>query len=798
MSILLKNRLQRLYASSAVGRQRRLLFTPVCCSWWSLVHESWHGAKKFCKLPFSSIVAASSCAGPLLLSLLLSGGNAHAGTSCQAPEPGRPTIGLALGGGGARGFAHIGIIRLLEEMHVPVDYVAGTSMGSLVGALYATGMTADEMEQAIQAIDWDELFVDDTERKDRPFRRKRDDDYALYGPKIGIAEGSFLLPQGVISGQKISALFEKLVKERTNISHFADLPIPYSDVATDLATGQAVVLKEGDLALAMRASMSVPGVFDPVIWGDHLLVDGGLVNNVPLDVVRDMGADIVIAVDVGTGLTPKDELNNMLAIVGQLTSFMTTSNAQRNLATLTPNDVLIQPPLGDQVTSASFDKSAIGVGIGYESAVAVRDQLQRLAITEKKYHGYQQGKQNCLSPPTRLNFVRLDNQSRYADSVIMERVTVRAGDELDFSSLDETVSQIYALGFMKVARYELVEVEGETGVVLHVRQDTRGTQFIETGLDFSGDGDSSDLNLRLGYLDTALDSYGSELRLLGQVGEDPALLLDVYKFFDPQLKLFVQPRLFAERREVTRYDDDGDALLTTQVNQYGGAIGLGREISRYGAVSGGVRLFTGDIDVETGPQNIPGFDFDGGEYYLQGTYDRVDDRYFPGDGAIVRLNYFNSHDSLGADVEYEQVLLDALAARTYGSHSFLAGTRYYKTLDGVAPSYALFRAGGFTRLSGFRRDELTGENFGMLLGGYRYHVAGSSMLPAFLGGTVEYGGVAADADDVFDDGIFNGSLYFGYRSPVGPLYIGVGVAEGGRQTYFFHIGDVFNNSSIAR
>jgi NTE family protein len=724
-------------------------------------------------------------------------GASRAETRCAALELHRPSIGLALGGGGARGSAHIGILRLLEEMRIPVDYVAGTSMGSLVGALYATGMDAGELESVVLSIDWDMLFEDDTNRKERPFRRKRDDDIALYGPKLGVGKGSSLLAQGAISGQKISFLFETLVRKRTSEQNFSSLPIPYRAITTDLATGKEVVLKEGDLALAMRASMSVPGVFDPVVWGEYLLVDGGLVNNVPLDVVRNMGADIVIAVDVGTGLTPRNELTDMVAALGQLSSFLTTRNVERNLATLEQQDILIQPPLGNKVTSASFSQSAVGIGIGYEAARQAWPQLQQLAVNEQEYRDYRQRKQRCISPPEIIDFVRLNNNSRFADEVILERVTIQPGDPVDFDALEQTVSDIYALGFLDSARYEILEQDNEIGLVLHVIQDSRGTQFLETGLDFSGDGDSTAINLRLAYLNTALDDYGSELRVLGQIGEDPALVLDAYKYFNPRLKIFAQPRLFAERREFTAYDE-GDAFLTSQINQYGGALGVGREFSRHATASGGIRLFKGSVDVEVGPPGIPGFDFDGGEYYLQGTYDRVDDRYFPADGALVHLNYFNSQESLGADAAYEQLTLDVFLASSYRRHSFLAGTRYYETIDGTAPPYALFRAGGFARLSGYRRQELNGQNFGMLLGGYRYHFAGSGMLPAFLGGIIEYGQVAQDRSDLFAEGEFNGSLYFGYRSPLGPLYLGVGAAEGGRQTYFFHIGNIFGSSSVTR
>lgn len=279
-----------------------------------------------------------------------------AAARCLAPATERPTIGLVLAGGGARGSAHIGVIRVLEEMNVPIDCVGGTSMGSLVAGLYATGMSADELEAVILDIDWDDLFVDDTARADQPFRRKRDDNLALFGPKLGIGRDASLVKSGVIAGQKISFLFESLVKERTQAEDFDELPIPYRAVAADIATARKVVLSHGDLAMAMRSSMSVPGVFEPVPHQGHLLVDGGIVDNVPVDVLRDMGADILIVVDVGGGLTAREDLNSSFAVIGQLINMLVDGNSQAQLASLTGRDVLITPrsaPRSVPPTSAS-------------------------------------------------------------------------------------------------------------------------------------------------------------------------------------------------------------------------------------------------------------------------------------------------------------------------------------------------------------------------------------------------------------------------------------------------------------
>ena len=721
---------------------------------------------------------------------------APAAATCLQPETQRPTIGLVLGGGGARGSAHIGVIRVLEELNIPVDCVAGTSIGSLVAALYATGMNADELEETMLGLDWDDLFVDDTDREDQPFRRKRDDNLALYGPKIGIGKEASLIKAGVISGQKISFLFESLVKNRVQVDDFDQLPIPYRAVAADIVTGEEVVLSSGDLALAMRASMSVPGVFKPVDWDGHTLVDGGIVNNVPVDVVRGMGADVLIVVDVGSGLLGRDELDSAISIVAQMTNILIQRNADAQIRSLSSEDILIAPQLGNDVSSADFAKVAKGIEIGFQAADEARADLARFGVAPQSYREYRQAVATRVTPGPTIQFVRLNNQSRFNDAVLLERLSVIEGEPLDVESLDADIRSMYALGFLDLVRYEVVDEGDQTGIVVHAGQDPRGTQLLEWGGDYFGDENGSSVNLRVGYLNTAIDDYGSEMRVVTQLGEDPALWAYLYKYVNPTLKVYLEPQLFAEQRLLTTYDADGNALQSNEVTQYGGSLAIGRELGRSAAVSLGIRAYSGDVEVRTGNPMQPSYDYDGAEYFVSAIYDRFDDRYFPGQGQFLNARYSMSDEGLGADEDFDQLRMDAFLAETYGKHSLLLGARYYETTEGEAPIYAQFRAGGFARLSGFQPGELVGSHFAMVVGGYRYRFAGSGLLPAYLGMTLEYGNVAEEASDVFDDALFNGSAYMGYRSPIGPVYLGVGAAEGGREVFFLRIGNIFGTSTI--
>lgn len=723
---------------------------------------------------------------------------AHADVQCAKPTIDRPRIGLVLGGGGARGIAHIGVIRMLEELRVPVDYVAGTSMGALVGGMYATGMTADELERVVEDIDWQDIFADGGARADRPFRRKRDDDLSLFGPKFGVGPRSSLLPRGAIHGQKISFLFQTITSARVQTKNFDTLPIPFRAVAADVVTGRPVVMSDGDLATAMRASMSIPGLFSPVDRDDFLLVDGGIAKNLPVDVARSMGADIIIAVDVGTPLEPKDALRDVIAITTQLTTLLVERNTQEQRALLTSSDLLIVPQLGYDITSGGFDKATReAIPIGYEAAARSRLALEALAVSDAEYMTHRAAINDCVSGPPTIEFVDIDNRSRFRDAIVEERIHVRIGAPLDPKRIEKDITQIFGLGFLETAGYEVVEKDGRDGVRITVKQDPRGTGFIETGVDFAGDSDSSSIDIRLAYLKTDIDDLGSEFRTLAQVGENQALLAELYKPLDQDLTVILLPRIFAERQTISTFDAGGNKSAQVQIQQIGASMALGKEFWRHAALFVGVRRYAGDTEVEVGaPQ--PNDDFEGGEYFTDLSWDRLDDRYFPSAGSFLRAEYTTSRDELGASEVYEQLNTSALTAASVGRHTLLAGARYGTTFSGDSPVQSLFRAGGLFRLSGFQPDEVSGSHFGMAFAGYRLRLFQQGFLPSYIGATVEYGNASEQRDDVWDEALFNGSAYLGFRSPLGPLYAGYGFAEGGRRAYFLRIGTVLGPTAVGR
>ena len=367
----------------------------------------------------------------------------------DSAAPARPRIGLVLGGGGARGAAHVGVLKVLEELRIPVDYVVGTSMGSIVGGLYASGMNSQQIEQILQAMDWNDVFEDYPSREQRSFHRKQDDRTYAFKVKPGFNHGKIQIPLAYIRGQKLDLVLSRLSLSAFEVKDFDHLPIPYRAVATDIETGKEVVLATGSLAQAIRASMAVPAAFDPVEINGRLLVDGGLANNVPVSVARDMGADVLIVVDVGSGLYSRDQITNALDVTGQLANFLFTLNTEQQLKTLGTRDVLIRPPLGD-IGGGSFERAAEAIPIGERAARESTEALRRYSLSPEEYARYLASHNVPQANAPVIDFVRVDNHSRLGDAVIAERISAEPGQRLDLDRLEKDIGRVYGLRALPV------------------------------------------------------------------------------------------------------------------------------------------------------------------------------------------------------------------------------------------------------------------------------------------------------------------------------------------------------------
>jgi NTE family protein len=724
------------------------------------------------------------------LALLSSSTPALADSKADSTQAARPKVGLVLGGGGARGSAHVGVLKVLEELRIPVDYIAGNSMGAIVGGLYASGMTPAEIAHELKTIDWVDVFEDDPPRPERSFRRKRDDDLYLVKPKMGFSDGEVKFPMAFIQGQKFDLQLSRLTLHVADVHDFGALPIPFRAVAADIETGREVVLKSGDLARAIRASMAVPGAFDPVEIDGKLLVDGLVANNVPVNVARDMGADILIVVDVGSGLFKREDIKGVVDVVGQLTNILSERNVEMQLATLKPQDILIKPDLG-KLGSGDFDKAGVGIDKGEKAAREMLKELSRLSVSPDVYQRHMARRGARAETPV-IEFVRLDNKSRLADEVILSHFTLKPGEVLDNARLDRDIGMIYGLDVFESVRYEVVKEDGRTGVVLHAKEKSWGPNYLQFGLKLADNfqGDSS-YNLGVLYTMTAINDRNGELRFGLQVGEDLAGGAEWYQPLDVSSLWFVNTGVSARREQFSIYEGD-DIVSEYRIVRAGFELSGGRELGRWGEARVGYRWAKGEADVNIGDPALDDYEFTSGQLYARFYVDTLDNVFVPTQGNKGRIEYATSREALGSDSDYDQARLAWSRAFTRGRSSLVGAVRFDYSLDDDTPPESLFRIGGFLNLSGLRPNQLSGPYAGEIaLVAYR-RILDAKLLPAYIGGSIEYGNVWQDKDDIaFDNAILNGSLFLGADTPIGPLYTGFGFAEGGRYTVFLYLGPAF-------
>jgi NTE family protein len=714
---------------------------------------------------------------------------------CRArplPEGERPRIGLVLGGGGARGIAHISVLRTLEELQVPVDCIAGTSMGALVGALYASGMRVDEIETLIRGVDWTTLFNDKLARPERSFRRKRDDELVLSQPGIGIGPKGIKIAPGLLAGERIILFFEKLTEPVATTEDFDRLPIPFRAVAADANSGEVVSIGDGDLAMAMRASMSIPGAFPPVEWRGRVLVDGGVASNLPVQIVRDMGADIVIAVDVGTPLGEVSADSSVLAIASQLSGLLTVNNTRASIAQLGAGDVLIRPELEGHVATAEFEKVEEALAIGRAATLPVQARLAALAVPPDRYREHASARVGRQSGPPVIDAMRIRNDSHYSDDFIAARLHIPLGEPLDALALERQLYALYGLDTLSRATYEVIREDGRNVVEVHVTGKSHGPTYVETGLSISSDFEGHfDFSFRLGLLRSPYNASGGEWRVFAQVGDDRQLLGEVYQPLGTS-GFFLGARGQLTDNSLLSYDADGRKIAEYAVKRASLELVAGKEFSNIGALTLGYRRAWGESESELATSGGPALDFDIGETWLDLTFDRLDSIYLPRHGHLLRARYLASREALGADVDFDQVELDGLIARKFGQHSLQLGFRYHSTVDGTVPLQSLYRLGGYSRLVGFRVNELTGSDYALVLAGYNYEIGNLFNQPAVVGADVEYGNAWQSRTDIsLGDGIANGSVYLSVDSWVGSILLGLGFREGGHRTLFLDIGKKF-------
>jgi NTE family protein len=709
---------------------------------------------------------------------------------------GRPKIGLVLSGGGARGCAHVGVLQVLEELRVPVDFVVGTSMGAIVGGAYAYGLSTEELEACVVRsggrMPWSALLMDSPSRDRESFRRKEEDLGFLVDFGLGYRDGQFRLPKGILQGQNLELELLQMLPEAHDMQSFDDLRLPFRAVAVDLATGAEVILRSGNLPIALRASMSLPGVLAPVVIDDQSLVDGGLVHNLPVSIARRHGADVMIIVDVGT---PVDEAAaaSVIDVSTQMLAILTQQNVDRSLALIRGSDVFLRPDLGDFSTS-DFERASEAVAIGRASTLKLKSELEELSVDEKTWAQYLKRQRRPLMP-IRVDDVHVENSSGLADEVLEGYLRVPLGEDLDVYKLRVDIEDLYGRGDFERVAYELVgPQEQDKDLIVEARSKSWGPTYLRLGLaleaDFRG---QSGFNLAGQINRREINSLGAEWRTDLQVGAQSGFNSEFFQPLSTSGTYYVSVEVGANTRELDAYSG------TTRIGFYDIRVAYARAsiglfTGNWGRLRGSITKLGGDIDAEVSVPGFTGQDFDDGYLSLEYDFDTLDNAQFPERGVVGRLLYSVSESSLGATEDYEQVSGAGAAFVTAGWTTVGLLASAESALGDTLPIYRLSTLGGFLQLSGLERNSLVGSNKASVTGVVRQQLRGSMEafgFPVYLGLSLEAGNVYEDRADLFRDLRYGGSAFLGLGTPLGPAYFAVGMVDGGDKAVYVYLGQIF-------
>lgn len=751
-------------------------------------------------MPTGSRVCRASAISLTWLALAALAANAEpAASPSSAPtqEPvtsNRPRIGLALSGGGARGFAHAGVLQVLEELQIPVDYVAGTSMGAVVGGLYASGLSPAALVDVVASIDWATAFIDQPPRREKSFRRKRDDFNFLTNLRLYVKDWKLALPKGLIEGQRISNILSALTTPVATVRDFDALLIPFRAIATDATTGEAVVISRGNLSRAIRASMAIPGFFSPVEIDGRLVVDGGVAKNLPIDVVREMGADIIIAVDIGTDPGDTTVVTSVLSISGQMLSVLMHKNTLEQLALLRDDDILIRPELGT-ISAASFERGLEGIALGIEATRAASEQLNPLAAPNT-FEAFAERRAGIPTGPPQIDRVRFDNDSPLSTRVIERRIEVDSGKPLDLTNLIEDLDALYGDGLFDRVQFSIDAVGDQQELVIHTEGKDTGRNYMQFGLNLETNFKGESL-FNLGTLITRnpVNGLGAEWRADIQVGEATGLFTEFYQPLDYGSNFFVAPEFIVGIRGVNEFVG-GERIAKFEESGYAVKGAVGWQPGNWGELRAG--LGYGDTSTRRiiGSPLIRGRSIEGGFAFGRLTLDTLDSVRFPRSGGLLTAEAEYRAKTLGSSANVGIVGGKGLYAFTFGENTISPSVSLGTTFEDELGTLPPFSIGGFLRLSGLSPGERTGRHvvFGSIVA-YR-RLANPRFftlsLPVYLGGSIEFGNAFQSRNEIrFSRLIPAGSAFLGVDTPLGPIYLAVGFAEGGRTSGYLFLGQRF-------
>jgi NTE family protein len=708
--------------------------------------------------------------------LLLAGGPAAGQSPESGATPTRPRVALVLSGGGARGFAHVGVLRALKEMHVPVDIVAGASMGSVVGGAYAAGRSVEELEDFVRGTDWTGLLADRPPRDALTFRRREDDLLVPSHIEFGIGRAGVQLPPGTVGNAVLEDALTRLLPSGASDLPVDRLALPFRCVASDLLTGALVELHDSPLFLSMRASLAMPGVFAPIRVNGRLLVDGGLVRNLPVNIARAMGAEVIIAVNVGTPLAGEEELGSSIGVARQMLQILTEQNVQRSLQALAPGDVLISPEL-DGISFMNFGLSERAMAAGERAARQLAGRLQALAVSPEAYAAIERARVTAMAgadsarPIARLE-VRATPHA--GSAALAAQFGLHEGDNVTTAQVKQAAAPLLGGGDFERIEVDVRDVDGQRQVTLTPVEAGWARSRVRLGLELSSDfSDDNQFTVSALHLLSWLNAWGGEVRTLARVGSVRSLVVQPWQPLAPGSLWHLVPSVQYRASSLDVYED----RVRTQRVGYEvtiGTLAFGRQLANWGNVQFGVDRRVGrarTLLVTDGTQTVARLRETA--RYAQFQIDTLDSLVLPSRGLLLqgRVERIPARSGEAGRGSASWVGMQAFRVGHWASHVYAEWSR---SRSGLAP----LSLGGFLRLSGTPRESVEARE--LVLG--RLTMARRiGDVPPGLGGAVRAGfsielGGGYDRDKAVDRGEWQraGSVFMSVDTRFGPAFLALG------------------------
>jgi len=710
----------------------------------------------------------------LLVVLLALGAVANA-----ADIPARPRVGLVLGGGGARGAAHIGVLEVLERLRVPVDCVAGTSMGGLVAGAYAAGLSPTVMREELAKADWDDLFHDDPSFSQQNFRKKVLDKRFLPASETGVGPDGLKYQTGVVTGQKIKLFFNQLVGDYLGEREIDRLPLPLSIIATDIVQGQRVVFRSGSLTTAMRASMSVPGLMSPVEINGEKLVDGGLVDNVPIGEARSRcQADVVIAVNVGSPLLKAEDISGLLSISVQMVNILTEQNVTRSLATLKATDIYIKPEL-EGISAGDFKRTSETADRGVKAAESVADRLRLLAVSEAAYTAWAESIQVARREAPKIHEIQIAGLRLVNPAMVEQHIQVKPGDPVNPSVINPDLLRVYGDGYYQNVDYAMLDTLRDRNILrVMPLEKSWGPDYIRYGINLDSNFKSdSSYSLRLGYQKTWLNSLGAELLAIGEIGSTNGVSVDYYQPVDARQRYFLETNLKYVSKISGIYQND-NKLAEYRILQGSARFGAGINLGALGQMRAGWEENWWNPKLDTGLPVFPEQSKRYGGWVARFDLDQTDRLYFPTSGWNSSVKYFDAPTE-----HYSKVDGYASAYRSFGDWVLSSRVSYQGSPVGRLPFYDVGSLGGMMNMTAFAVGQLKGDDMSYV-NARAERIIGR--LPLGLRGDMRMGLAVEGAkigtpytETNLKGWINSTAIYLGGETPLGPVYLGYGYSSSG-------------------